>query len=348
MRASLLATQARADSGPGRGRGRGRRWYSRAVHQAWPAALVLVASTVLALAPERALAQRRGDARGSAAAAEADARRHFESGAAMFQLENYDGALAEFQESYRIRPVPVVLFNIAQTFKILFRYTEAIDAYEEYLRTEEQIPADRRQAVRRTIADLRRAVASISFDVDVDGTMISVDGREVGRSPLGEAVRLAAGTRRVQAEHDGYVTVRLELAVVGGRSRTVRILMPPADTAATLHVRASQPGSRVRIDGLDLGDAPVERSLGPGGHMVEVVADGFETYRRELVLTPRQRRDIVAELERERGLFERWWFWTGVGAVVAGGVILAVALSSGGQRDPICGGLGCTAALTAP
>lgn len=317
----------------------------------WPAALLLVSvafAVVSTLGPRSALAQRRGDSRGSGASAEAEARRHFESGAAMFQLENYEGALIEFQESYRVRPVSVVLFNIAQTFKLLYRYTEAIDAYEEYLRTEDQIPADRRQAVRSTIAALRRAVSPITFDVDVDGTAITIDGRDVGRSPLGEPVRLAAGTRHIQAERDGYVTVRLELAVVGGRARTVRIQMPPADTAATLSVRSSQPAARVRIDGLDLGQAPVERSLGPGGHNVEVVADGFLTFRREILLTARQRRELFADLERERSLFERWWFWTGVGAVVVGSVILAVALSSGGQRDPICGGLGCTAALTAP
>jgi hypothetical protein len=34
----------------------------------------------------------------------------------------------------------------------------------------------------------------------------------------------------------------------------------------------------------------------------------------------------------DRPLIERWWFWASVGAVVAGGVITAVAASSGGEK----------------
>jgi hypothetical protein len=36
-------------------------------------------------------------------------------------------------------------------------------------------------------------------------------------------------------------------------------------------------------------------------------------------------------------IYARWWFWTGVGAVVAGGVVTAVLLSSHfGQKSPAC------------
>src|SRR5690349_19002839 len=66
-----------------------------------------------------------------------EARRHFETGAALFQARNYDGALAEFEESYRIRAVPVVLFNIAQTLKLLERYEEAIETYQRYLASDQ-------------------------------------------------------------------------------------------------------------------------------------------------------------------------------------------------------------------
>lgn len=35
-------------------------------------------------------------------------------------------------------------------------------------------------------------------------------------------------------------------------------------------------------------------------------------------------------------IYKKWWFWTGIGVVVAGGVIAAVALSSGGVDRPSC------------
>jgi hypothetical protein len=35
-------------------------------------------------------------------------------------------------------------------------------------------------------------------------------------------------------------------------------------------------------------------------------------------------------------IYAKWWFWTIIGAVVVGGVVTAVALSSGGTTRPDC------------
>ena len=40
--------------------------------------------------------------------------------------------------------------------------------------------------------------------------------------------------------------------------------------------------------------------------------------------------------DQEPSLAHRWWFWTGVGAVVAGGVVAAVLLTRGGTNYPAC------------
>ena len=38
----------------------------------------------------------------------------------------------------------------------------------------------------------------------------------------------------------------------------------------------------------------------------------------------------------EAPVYARWWFWTGIGAVVAGGVVTAVLLSHSGTKSPAC------------
>ncbi len=273
------------------------------------------------------------------------ARQHFETGAILYAQEDYEGALAEFEASHELRAVPVVQFNIAQTLRRLHRYSEAIEAYERYLHEATDLDRERRAAVRATIAELRRAVAPVTVETDVPGVEIRVDGRTAGVTPLAEPLELAAGRRRIVAQRDGYVTVREELTVVGGEPATLSLRMPPEDTAGRLTVRASVPDALVRIDGLDVGIAPVERRLGQGGHQVEVEAPGHETYRHEVVLGPRQERELFADLETERAFYERWWFWTGVGAVVLGGVIVAIVASGGGQADPVPGTLGTVKAL---
>jgi hypothetical protein len=51
-----------------------------------------------------------------------------------------------------------------------------------------------------------------------------------------------------------------------------------------------------------------------------------------LIQTP-----IAPEPQESRPAYKRWWFWTGIGAVVAGGVVTAVVLSSkSAPKSPAC------------
>jgi len=280
---------------------------------------------------------------------EAAARRHFETGASLYLEENYEGAAAAFEESYRIRPVPVVLFNLAQTYRRLYRYGQAIEAYQRYVRTAEDLTPERRAEVRATIAELRRGLAPVTIETDVEGVEIRIDGRVVGETPLPGPLQLAAGTRRLEATRDGYATQRSELRVVGGEPQSVSLSLPLTSAAALLRISANVEGASVRIDGTEVGTAPLERQLGEGGHQIEVVAEGYETYAREIVLAARQDRELVADLSEAQALWEQWWFWAGVGGVVALGLIVGIAVgASGGQADPVPGTLGIIEALQGP
>ncbi len=42
----------------------------------------------------------------------AEARRHFDAGMAHFNLREYKPAIDEFQAAYRLRPEPVLLYNL--------------------------------------------------------------------------------------------------------------------------------------------------------------------------------------------------------------------------------------------
>ncbi len=45
--------------------------------------------------------------------------------------------------------------------------------------------------------------------------------------------------------------------------------------------------------------------------------------------------------EESHPIYTRWWFWTGVGAIVVGGVVAAVVLSGGSTRDACPTGVVC-------
>jgi tetratricopeptide (TPR) repeat protein len=87
----------------------------------------------------------------------AEARRHFESGLAHFNLREYRQAVDDFQAAYRLRPDPVFLYNLAQSFRLANDPEQALYFYRAYLRTSEDAP--NRHEVEERIAVLEKLMA---------------------------------------------------------------------------------------------------------------------------------------------------------------------------------------------
>jgi len=71
-----------------------------------------------------------------AAAAHADrasSQAHYKQGMAAYALEDWDGAIKEFQAGFRDDPTPPFLFNIAQAHRQAKRLDDAIRYYQRYL-----------------------------------------------------------------------------------------------------------------------------------------------------------------------------------------------------------------------
>lgn len=295
---------------------------------------------VALLAPSAASAQRRGGSEAERArVAHTQAREHFYDASVLYEQGNLEGAIVEFEASYALEPLPVVHFNLAQCLKGLYRYAEAAAQYERYLADSDSVPADRRAAVRATIAELRSLIAPITLAIEPAGAEVRVDGRAVGTAPLSAPLELAAGRRVLEVALDGHVSVRDEIAVVARRPRTIRVRLARQETAGTLRVRSMPLHALVRIDGLEVGEAPVERRVTAGGHVIEADADGFELYRTAIQIREQQTLDLLATLEREHspGITSRWWFWAGISGVTAFAAVLLIVLWPTQRLDPVEG-----------
>jgi len=82
------------------------------------------------------------------------ARRCFELGQTLYARADYEGAIKQFSEAYRLSRRPALLFNIARTRENLGQHEEAITVYQQYLRTR---PADAIEVEAR-LANLRQLV----------------------------------------------------------------------------------------------------------------------------------------------------------------------------------------------
>jgi tetratricopeptide (TPR) repeat protein len=83
----------------------------------------------------------------------------FESGTSHYNLNEFDEALRDFKEAYRIRPDPVFLFNIAQCYRQLGDPKAAASFYRSYRR---ELPnAPNRAEVDRLIDEMDRAQPTV-------------------------------------------------------------------------------------------------------------------------------------------------------------------------------------------
>jgi len=204
--------------------------------------------------------------------AAAEAHRAFTRGVAALQASHYTDAVVAFQESYRLRPVPTVLYDLALAYRALGQNLEAIDAFQRYLHDGgEAVPAARVTAIRQTLVELRAACGVIALAVSPDGAAITVDGRPPLYGPTGRDLLVNPGERIVHVDAPGHVAQDRLVRVAAGQHEEISVRLAPvvdrpapvasvgaATCVAGVQVRCACPGGassvqRCTADGAGFG-----------------------------------------------------------------------------------------------
>ncbi len=112
----------------------------------------LFVAALSSLAP--VLAQAAGPPAPAAADPSAEAREHYNRGRKLYDLNRYDEAIKEFEAGYELKDDPVFLYNIAQSYRLAGRYSEALRFYRNFLRNAPRSP--KRAEVEQKIADMEK------------------------------------------------------------------------------------------------------------------------------------------------------------------------------------------------
>lgn len=84
------------------------------------------------------------------------AREHFEAGSKLYDLGKFVDAAREYEEAYKAKSDPALLFNIGQAYRAAGKPDEAIVAYKSYLRNQPDAP--NRSDVEQHIAKLQQQI----------------------------------------------------------------------------------------------------------------------------------------------------------------------------------------------
>lgn len=255
-------------------------------------------------------------------------------GDAAMDTGNPADAYAAYVEAYAITKEPALLYNKGRALQALGDFPRAIQELRAF---EQAAPPELKQRVpglARMIADLESRVTTVTIACDTMRAQITFRDRHVGTCPLAEPLVVVSGRAKLEVSADGFFPYSKEVDLPPGGRSSFDVRLKSRATVGVLVVKSPVPNADVSIDGESSGMAPTESFVAPGEHAIELRREGYHPAKTRAVIAAGERREIEVPLDVDGGIFSRWWFWTGVGVVVAGGVALAVALNVEKSPEP--------------
>lgn len=158
----------------------------------------------------------------------ANAKAAFDAAQKLYRQGRYAEALSKFEEAYRAKPHPVIVYNIGRCFERLGDLPKAMRSYRDYLK---QAPdAKDKGQVEEAIANLERrfkeqGVQQLLVSSDPEGALVSVDDKELGKAPV--STELPPGDHHVTLKLEGYEPARRVFVMPPNRSMDLSFSLSP-------------------------------------------------------------------------------------------------------------------------
>jgi hypothetical protein len=236
--------------------------------------------------------------------------------------KRYGDALAAYEAAYAMSPSPALLYNRGRALQFLARYPEAFEkkATPDLLARVRGLP--------ELLADLRSNVSTLTIHCETPGARVLVGQRQVGATPLSGPLRVNAGKQSIDVFADGFFPYHREAVLPGAGQITIDVVLSARDRSGLLIVKSSLSGVEVKVDDKSLGLAPAEVGLLAGAHQVLVDKDGYKPASTQIVLQIGERKELSLDPVSRPPVYAQWWFWTGIGVVVAGVATTAILLTT--------------------
>jgi hypothetical protein len=243
-------------------------------------------------------------------------------------------ALAAYVEAYSLAKEPALLYNKGRALQALGEYPQALEELEAFDKTAPPELKARVPGLAKMIVELRARVTTVSIACDTMAARVRLRDRTVGTCPLPPTLVVLAGHATLEVTAEGYFPYVRELDLPPGGVSSLDVRLASRATSGILVVKSNVANTVVTIDGKGFGMVPVEASLKPGPHALELRRDGYRPASTQAILAAGETKQVDVPLEAEGTIFGKWWFWTGVGVIVAGGVVVALALTTEKSPEP--------------
>lgn len=181
----------------------------------------------LALMPAPAAAQTRGRAPTRGKEDLARARALDREGAKAYGEGRYNDAIRYFEEAYRLGGPAFELWNVAKCYLRLDQPEQAAEMLERYLSTP-NLPKEDREEATQQLEALKKRPSTLTVSSTPSGAQVSVDGKNVGRTPL--SISVAPGAHAVTVTPATGAPITRQIEARFGRALTVDTSLTPGDS----------------------------------------------------------------------------------------------------------------------
>lgn len=272
-----------------------------------------------------------------------EARAAFEAGLLAFAERRWADAAPAFERALACRPLPVVNYNLALAYRGLGRRIAAIEAFQRYLDAPDpDATAERLQAIREEVAEMRRQVVELTVTVSPPSTQLRIDDRVYeapGGAPLSfppeRPLRLDPGSHVLTWTAPEHTPVRWSEEFRAGFRDTRGVTLRPL-REGRLVIESSVSDATVYVNRERVAVGRYQSSpMEPGRYEVELRADGYVPFVRRVDVGRTGVVRIDASLERNA--LPRWVIPVAVvgGALALGGIIAAVVGATSEGARPL-------------
>ena len=292
----------------------------------------------------------------------ANAERYFRAGAKAYAAQNFHAAATNFDEAYKVMPMPEIAFSAAQAYRRLYQVDpkphyvrRAVELYKFYLEKVKSggrvgDAADNLLDMKRELAKLEAAGVSttaaapavaqtrlgINVSVpdqgelgavreigDATGQSLAIDAKIDGKKVEPFAlVETTAKEHVISVSADGYFPVEKKTVAVEGQSLFVDVELKPKPAKVSVRTESD---ARISVDGRFVATAPTAAiELSAGKHFVTVLRRGREPFGKELSVQRGQELTLSAPLEQTGRRRAVPWVLGASGLLAAGAVTTGV------------------------
>ncbi|WP_438027117.1 PEGA domain-containing protein [Sorangium sp. So ce233] len=190
--------------------------------------MLFTAATVMAaadVASAQPAAQQEAPASAGDAVTRADA--FYRHGLRLYSDKKYVEAEKELESAWELNPTFDVAYNLGNTKYQLKKHREAAQYLSFALRNWPLVKtvAKLKPTAEQRYAESRAQVGAVAVTVGVAGAEVLVDGKSVGREPLGGEVFVEPGEHQVEARQAGYAPASQTVTVAKGGKAEVKLAL---------------------------------------------------------------------------------------------------------------------------